>query len=97
MREPLSRSQSVTGAQVQAGAFQALAGSASTTKLAQLLETLVRVSRLVERDQRKTGACELVHHRRRSNEMAASGAHARQASVNEPSGGRLFSGFWVES
>ena len=29
-------------------------------------------------------------------EMAASGAHARQASVNEPSGARLFSGFWVE-
>ena len=28
--------------------------------------------------------------------MAASGAHARQASVNEPSGARLFSGDWVE-
>ena len=28
--------------------------------------------------------------------MAASGAHARQASVNEPSDARLFSGFWVE-
>ena len=28
--------------------------------------------------------------------MAAFGAHARQASVNEPSGARLFSGFWVE-
>ena len=32
-------------------------------------------------------------------EMAAFGAHAhaRQASVNEPSGARLFSVFWVES
>ena len=32
-------------------------------------------------------------------EMAALGAHAhaRQASVNEPSGARLFSVFWVES
>ena len=28
--------------------------------------------------------------------MAAFGAHARQASVNEPSGARLFSGFWVD-
>ena len=29
-------------------------------------------------------------------EMAATGAHARQASVNEPSGARLVSGDWVE-
>ena len=29
-------------------------------------------------------------------EMAAFGAHARQASADEPSGARLFSGFWVE-
>ena len=28
--------------------------------------------------------------------MAAFGAHARQASVNEPTVARLFSGFWVE-
>ena len=28
--------------------------------------------------------------------MAAFGLHAFQASVNEPSGARLFSGFWVE-
>ena len=28
--------------------------------------------------------------------MAAFGAHARQASVNEPSDACLFSGFWVE-
>ena len=30
-------------------------------------------------------------------EMAAFGAHARQASADEPSGARLFSSFWVES
>ena len=33
-------------------------------KLAQLLDSLVSVSRLVERDQKKTRACELVHHKR---------------------------------
>ena len=31
---------------------------------------------------------------RRVLDMAASGAHARQASVNEPSGARLFRGDW---
>ena len=29
--------------------------------------------------------------------MAAFGAHARQASANEPCGARLFSGFWVKT
>ena len=54
-------------------------------KLAQRLDSLVRVSRQVERDEEKR-ARELVR--------PASGAHLRQASVNEPSGARLFSGFW---
>ena len=50
-------------------------------KLAQRLDSLVRVSRPVEKVL----------------EMAASGAHARQALVTEPSGARLFNRFWVES
>ena len=53
LRKRLSRSQSVACAEVQASAFKALAGSAPTKKLAQRLDSFVRVSRRVERDQKK--------------------------------------------
>ena len=60
LREPLLRSQSVACADVQAGAFKALAGLATTKKLALRSDSLVGVSRRVERDPKKTGARELV-------------------------------------
>ena len=49
LREPLSRSQSVACAKVQAGAFKARASLAPAKKLAQRLDSLVRVSRRVEK------------------------------------------------
>ena len=90
------RSQSVACAEVQAGAFKALASLAPTKNLPNG-QTLWCVFQDESNETRKqTRACELVHHWRCSK-LAASGAHARQASVNEPSGARLFGGFWVES
>ena len=47
--KPLSRSRSVAGAHIQAFTFIALAGF-NTQKLAHMLDSLVRVSRRVERD-----------------------------------------------
>ena len=76
--------------------FQGACRFSTHKKTAQRLDSSFRVSRRDERDQKKsscTGACPS----QAVLEMAASGAHARQASVNEPSGARLFSGFWVES
>ncbi len=68
---------------------------AHTKKHAQWLDSWVRVSRRVERDQEKR--CTWAGPSQAVLEMATSGAHARQASVNEFSGARLFSGFWVQS
>ena len=76
LRKRLSRSQSVACAEVQAGAFKALAGLAPTKKPSQRLNSLVRVSSQVERDQKKTRACELVHHRRCSKWPPLSRTHA---------------------
>ena len=80
LREPLSRSQSVACAKVQAGAFKALASLAPAKKKnVRRLDSLVRVSRRVERDQKKR-----VHVSWSSQavlKMAAFGAHARQASA----------------
>ena len=56
LRKRLLRTQSVACAEVQAGAFKALVGLAPTKKLAERLDSLVRVSRRVERDQ-KENAC----------------------------------------
>ena len=95
MREPLSESQSVACAEVQAGAFKVLAGSASTTKTGPTVGLFGPCFKTGRTRPEKTRACEMVHQAKLG--MAASGAHARQASVNEPSGARLFSGFWVES
>ena len=77
LREPLSRSQTVACAAVQAGAFKALASLAPPKKLAQRLDSLVRVSRRVERDQKKKSACELVHHRRCSKWPPLARTHAK--------------------
>ena len=54
LRKRLLRSQSV--ADVQVSAFKALTGSAPAKQTAQRLDSLVRVSRRVERDQKKN-AC----------------------------------------
>ena len=77
LREPLSRSQTVASAEVQAGAFKALAGSSTHKKIAQRLDSLVRVSRWVERDQKKTRARERVHHRRCSKWPPLARTHAK--------------------
>ena len=71
--------------EVQASAVKALASLAPTTKPAQRSDSLVGVSRPVERDQKKTRACELVHHKRCSKWPPL-------ASMNEPTA-RL----WIES
>ena len=92
-REPLSRSQSVACAEVQAGAFKALAGSAPAKK------TCLTV-RLFGQDGSNETVKKSVHVSWSSQtvlKMAAFGAHARQASADEPGGARLFSGFWIET
>ena len=82
LRKRLLRSQSVVCGEVEAGAVRRL-----QVKRPQNTCPAVRLF----------GPCFKSGRTRRVFEMAASGAHARQASVNEPSGPRLFSGFWVES
>ena len=76
LRERLLRSQSVACAEVPAGAFKALAGSAPTKNLPNG-ETLWSVFQDGSNETTKI-------------------TRARHASVNEPSGARLFSGDWVE-
>ena len=59
LREKLWTSQSVACGKVQEGSFKALA-SLALEELVRRLDSLVRVSRRVERDQKKTRARELV-------------------------------------
>ena len=83
-------SESVASAHVRACTFKALASS-THKKLAQQTVRWVRVPRRVERDHSKTR----LHVSLSSKAvlwMAASGAHARPAHVNEPSGACFFSG-----
>ena len=75
--------------------FQGACRFSTDKKLAQRLDSLIRGSRQVERDQKI--ACMWAGPSQAVLEMAASGAHARQASVDEPRGARIFSGFWVKS
>ena len=60
-----------------------------------LSDSLVGVSRRLERDRKK--CLHVSWSSQAVLEMASFGAHARQASADEPSGARLFSGFGVES
>ena len=86
-RLPVPRSKQALSRRLQAWHLQ--------KKLVRRLDSLVRVSRRVERDQKKIR----VHVSWSSQavlKMAAFGAHARQASADEPNGARLFSGFWVD-
>ena len=95
LREPLLRSQSVACAEVQAGAFKALAGLAPTKNLPDG-QTLWSVFQDGSNETRKTRV-RVSWSSQAVLKVAAFGAHARQASANEPSGARLFSGFWIES
>ena len=93
LRKRLPRSQSVACAEVQAGRFQsACRFQHPTCSTVRLFDPCFKTGR----DQKKTRACELVHHRRCSKWPPPAHTYAK-ASVNEPSGARLFSGFWVES
>ena len=92
-REPLSRSQSVACGRGPSRRCQG-ACRFSTRK-----KTCLTV-RLFGQDGSNETVKKSVHVSWSSQavlKMAAFGAHARQASANEPSGARLFSGFWIES
>ena len=98
LREPLSRSQSVACAKVQAGAFKALASLAPAKKNLLDGQTLWSVFQEASNEtEKKKNAWHVSWSSQAVLEMAAFDAHARQASADEPSGARLFTGFWVES